>query len=203
MALLSFDWLLNLALCSLLFSRILAVLKVISFPGCPFCVVLGFLNPWNRPYPCSAACLVPCWTFPRRSSTGCSGSSWTKGSEAFPRCTAFSAQTWTWKQNELLISIFETCPKKVSKAGQPICTFSDAKGTNGPTAKGATGKGSIFAHSPRLRTSLLRESDLKPTSLDFQQMKDYQKQTKIDFVIALGEHCTVRKDGFLPQSTEM
>ena len=90
----------------------LAVFQLIAFPGCPYCVVLGFLNPWNRPYPCSAACLVPCWTFPRRSSTGCSGSSWTRGSEAFPRCTAFSAQTWTWKHNELLISF----PKPVHKS---------------------------------------------------------------------------------------
>ena len=168
MAHLSFDWLLNLALCSLFFLGFLAVFQLIAFPGCPFCVRL--LSPWNRPYPCSAACLVPCWTSPRRSSTGCSGSSWTRGNAAFPRCTAFSAQTWAWKHNELLISFLKPV-HMFSKVGQPICTFSDAKGTNGPTAKGATGKGSIFAHSPRLRTSLSRESDLKPTSLDFQQIR--------------------------------
>ena len=38
---------------------------------------------------------------------------------------------------------------------EPICTFSDAKRANGSTAKGASRKGAIPAHLPRLRASLL------------------------------------------------
>ena len=37
---------------------------------------------------------------------------------------------------------------------EPICTFSDAKRANGSTAKGASRKGAVPAHLPRLRASL-------------------------------------------------
>ena len=173
MALLSFDWLLNVALCSLLFSEFWQCSRWLLFLGVPF-VVWGSSTPeiglilvlrpvWSpvELFLGEVPRVVPVLREPRamRHSHGALPSRLRPG-------RGNTMSSW---------SVFLKPVQMFSKVGQPICTFSDAKGTNGPTAKGATGKGSIFAHSPRLRTSLLRESDLKPTSLDFQQMKDYQK----------------------------